>query len=186
MHAIDQRPHLGAFGIGVALVAVGALAFAVRLLGFDLIGAVGEGGWPWLVIVPGAVLIGLAFVPAPPRGLGFAIAGSIVTTVGFLLLFQETTGLWASWSYAWALIPAAAGLAMTVYGSAAKVAGLRTSGLWVAGVAGALFLAGMWFFETVYSSGRAPIDLATWWPLGLVVAGIGVTIASRRTRSREG
>ena len=49
--------------------------------------------------------------------MGFAIAGSIVTTVGSVLLYQQTTGHWESWAYAWALVgPGAAGLGMLVYG----------------------------------------------------------------------
>ena len=53
-----------------------------------------------------------------PRGLGFAIAGTIVTTIGFLLLYQDSTGHWESWAYAWALLTLAAGLGTLIYGLA--------------------------------------------------------------------
>ncbi len=35
---------------------------------------------------------------------GLAIPGSIITGIGLLLLFQNLTSYWESWSYGWTLI----------------------------------------------------------------------------------
>lgn len=58
-----------------------------------------------------------AFFLTPDAGRGLAVAGGIVTMTGTILLIQNTTGLWASWAYAWALIfPTSIGLGLLVYG----------------------------------------------------------------------
>ena len=73
--------------------------------------------WPLYVIVPGLVLLIVGLVVRQEPGLGLTIAGSIVTTVGLVLLYQESTGHWATWTYAWALVgPTAAGVGMVLSG----------------------------------------------------------------------
>jgi len=36
----------------------------------------------------------------------------VVTTIGLILAIQNTFGLWQTWAYAWALIPASVGLGL--------------------------------------------------------------------------
>ena len=163
--------------VGLILILAGGALFLARQAGLDVIGSIAEAGWPLLVILPGVILLIAAIVTRPPDGIGFAIAGSIVVTVGGILLYQQETGHWESWSYVWALIPGAAGLAMVVYGALARIDHFVGKGLRLMAIAGTLFLVGMWYFETVFRSGDAPIDLATWWPLFLI--GIGVVVVAR-------
>ena len=176
MRSMDQRQQSAAPIVGIVLVAVGLAAFALRQLGVDLGDAVGDGGWPLFVIVPGLILIALAVMPAAPNGVGFAIGGSIVTTVGLLLLYQQATGHWESWAYAWSLRPAAAGVAMTVYGWATGHRELTSVGVRLAGIGALLFAVGVWFFETVFDTGRVPFDLATWWPVVPIVGGLVLVV----------
>jgi len=164
--------------IGGLLVFAGIAALLLRQAGIDLAEAVGEGGWPVLVIGPGVLLIAAASLVRAPGGVGFAIAGSIVTTVGLILLYQNTTKDWESWAYAWALIPTAAGVANIVYGVATRHHELVTVGTRVAAVGAVLFVIGMWFFGAVFETGRAPFDLETWWPLVAVAVGIGVILSA--------
>jgi len=56
------------------------------------------------VIVPGVALLVLGLAVPSEGGLGMAIPGGIVLTVGLILAFQDSTGTYASWSYAWALV----------------------------------------------------------------------------------
>ena len=84
--------------LGVALVIVGAGVFLLRELQIDPFKAISDAGWPYFVIVPGVILLLASLVPTPPRGVGFAIAGSIVTIVGVVLLYQQTTGHWTRWA----------------------------------------------------------------------------------------
>jgi len=158
---------------GLVLLAVGGVALAARQAGVEL-GSLVDGGWPLFIIVPGVALLAAAFVPAPPDGLGFAIAGSIVTTVGAILLYQQASGDWESWAYAWALIPLAAGSGMSVYGLLTGHRDIAGTGVRLAVVAGLLFLIGTWYFNAVLETGRTPIDIGTWWPV--VVLGIGLLV----------
>lgn len=169
---IGHRPGLAPMGLGVGLIVVGAVALVVRELGFNFSNAIGEWGWPLFVIVPGLVLLAASIVPAPPRGLGFAIAGAIVTTVGALLMYQNQSGHWESWAYAWALLPIAAGLALMLYGTAfAHSRDLITTGLWIAGIAAIILALGAWYFEGIFAGEPRPIDVANSWPLLVIAIG---------------
>ena len=181
MRSMDQRQQTAAPIVGIVLLAVGLGAFALQQMGVDVAEVLGDGGWPLFVMVPGLILIALSVMPAAPNGVGFAIGGSIVTTVGFLLLYQQATGHWESWAYAWALLPATAGTAMTVYGTATGHSELTSVGLRLAGIGALLFATGFWFFETIFDTGRVPFDLAAWWPVVPIVGGL-VLIVRALTR----
>jgi hypothetical protein len=182
--SIGHRPTTATVVIGLLLVAVGAVALVLReLVGVNLLASIGPWGWPFFVIVPGVVLLGLSFVPVPPKGLGFATAGAIVTTVGGLLLYQSQTGHWESWAYAWALIPTSAGIAMVLYGLLTGTHGLPSNGLWIAGIAATLFVVGAWFFEGIFAGDERPLDIGDWWPVGVMVIG-GLVMARAFTAGR--
>ena len=102
--------------LAAVLIVIGVIGVVARSTGIDLRVHLGEQSWPLLVMLPGLGLLAVAFTRTPPGGLGFAIAGSVVTAIGAILLVQANTGAWASWAYVWALIPAAAGLGMAGYG----------------------------------------------------------------------
>jgi len=160
--------------IGLILVVVGAGALLVRQLGVD----VGEVGWPLFIIVPGLVLFTLAFVVGGSAGSGFAIAGSIVTTTGLILAFQNATGLWATWAYAWTLVvPGGVGLGLVVYGALTGQRDIALPGGWTLLVGLAMFLVFAFFFESVIglSGDRIP-GLDTVLAGGLVVLGVAILV----------
>lgn len=164
--------------LGLLLVGGGITAFLAQSLGVDLGTLIGEGGWPYLVIVPGLVLLLGALVVPRPGGVGFAVAGSIVTTVGAILLYQNATDTFESWAYVWALIPTAAGVALTISGLATGTEALVRTGSRMAVVGTVLFLAGLWFFGSLFSTGEIPIDLGTWWPVAFIVVGGAVVLSA--------
>jgi hypothetical protein len=168
--SFGQRPVAAPALVGLLLIIVGGVVLAARQFGFDLFGPIGDWGWPLFIIVPGIVLLALSLVPAPPAGIGFAIAGAIVTTVGSLLLYQSRTGHWESWAYAWALIPMAAGAALVLYGSFARSSSMVRGGTWMAGIAAVLFATFAWFFEGMFAGTVRP-ELIDWWPVLIVGAG---------------
>jgi hypothetical protein len=170
-------PRRALFVFGAVLMVVGLAIVVGRLAGVQLQELIGEQSWPFFVIVPGLILLVAAVVPRPPDGLGFAIAGSIVTAVGAILLFQANTDAWASWSYVWALIPGAAGLGMAGYGLLTRHGDLVGKGLRLAVIAAVLFVIGAWYFETWYATGEVPVDAAGWWPIVLI--GVGAFIVIR-------
>lgn len=155
---------------GVVLVAVGLLVLITRQAGLDL-GAGLENAWPLFIIVPGLGLLAAAFVPEPPEGLGFAVAGSVVTTVGGILLYQQASGTWESWAYIWALIPMAAGIGTAVYGFLTGFRDIAGNGVRLAAIAVVLFVVGSWYFNAVFETGTGPLDIETWWPVVVVVVG---------------
>jgi hypothetical protein len=171
--------------VGALLVCAGVAWFVMRELRFDPFAAVADAGWPYFVIIPGFGLLVLSLIPTPPRGLGFAIAGAIVTTVGTVLLYQATTAHWESWAYAWALVgPGAAGLGMLVYGLVFRQRDLVPVGARLVAIAAALFVAGYWYFETVFATGRAPVDPGVWWPVVIVLVGLVALVSGLAGRGR--
>jgi FtsH-binding integral membrane protein len=163
--------------IGAGLVLLGAIALALRAAGLDR-NVDARDDWPIFVVVPGLVLLAAALFVEAPRGLGFAIAGSIVTATGVLLWVQEATGRYDTWAYAWALIaPGAVGIGLALYGLTTRTARWIEQGLMVAAAGIALFAVGAWYFEPVLTEGRQPVDLGGVWPILLIVAGAVVLAA---------
>jgi hypothetical protein len=170
---------------GLVLVIVGIVALLGRELRIDVFEAIGTWGWPFFVIVPGLVLLGAALVPAPPKGLGFAIAGSVVTAIGCLLLYQSRADHWESWAYAWAVIPMAGGIGTVLYGALTRTPGVIGGGLWMAGISAIMLLVGAWFFEGIFAGEVRFIEIANWWPVAAIVVGAAITlVAILRPRPR--
>jgi hypothetical protein len=166
---------------GVVLVLVGLVFLADRALGIDF----GERGWPFIIVGVGAafVLVGLSGLD-PTRA--SVIPGSVVFTVGLILLYQNTYDHWESWAYAWALIPGSVGLGRALH---ARLTGLNEvqvgQGLSMAGGFAVLFVIGVVFFEGLLNiSGRgssALVDYAL--PVGLILLGAWM-LAGRVWRRR--
>jgi len=174
--------------LGTILVLVGAGWFVLRELRIDPFEAIADAGWPYFVIIPGVALLIASLVRTPPHGVGLAIAGSIVTTVGAVLFYQQATGHWESWAYAWALVgPGGAGLGMLVYGLIFGQRDLLAAGARLVAIAAAIFAVGYWYFETIFASGRAPLEFGEWWPVVVVGVGLFALVAgllSRGSRPR--
>jgi hypothetical protein len=72
-----------------------------------------EFSWPLFVIGAGVVLLILGLLTGEP---GMAVPACIVGGIGVLLYYQNQTGDWASWAYAWTLIPGFAGVGAILAG----------------------------------------------------------------------
>ena len=163
---------------GMVLVVAGGVVLAARQAGFELGNVVDDGGWP---------TVHHRARPRAARRLhscrsrlmasGSPVAGSVVTAVGLILLYQETTENWESWAYAWALIPTAAGIGITGYGLLTGHRDIARTGIRLAAAAGVLFLVGSWYFTTMFETGQNPIDVGSWLPV--VVIGIGALVLGR-------
>jgi hypothetical protein len=175
----NARP-VPAVVIGIGLVMVGALNLLIQWSGLGADIDVGD-AWPLFVIVPGIVLFGLAFAVEPPRGLAFAIPGAVVTTTGLVLWMQQATDRYDSWAYVWALVgPGSVGAAMLIYGLATGSRQFVRPGLYLSGIAVALFAIGAWYFEPVLTEGREPIELAALWPILIIVVGVLLLFSALR------
>jgi hypothetical protein len=67
---------------------------------------------------------------------------------------------------------------MAAYGLIARTRGLVTSGLWMAAIAGILFVVGAWFFEGVFAGEERFVDAGNWWPVAAIAVGAVIVLAS--------
>jgi hypothetical protein len=105
---MDTRTRSAAVG-GVLLILLGALLLVAQVnpaweswLGL-------EWSWPLIVVAVGVGLFIMGLITGAP---GMAIPACIVAGIGGILYWQNMTGNWMSWSYAWALIPGFVGVGM--------------------------------------------------------------------------
>ena len=164
-------------GIGMLLVVLGVLFLLGQIFGFQL----GQWLWPLFIIIPGVICFVGMLLGGKSAG-GLAIPGSVVTTVGLILLYQNTFNYFESWAYAWALIPTAVGVGMLIHGAWSERPALVQNGRRVAGIGIAMFLIGGVFFELVIGIGRYGHGISgILWPALLIGAGIALLL--RRARS---
>jgi len=173
----------GLLYIGVLLVAFGIVFLLAQTtdvllapLGMDL----GWGAmWPLLILI-----VGLAFwLPIllwwerRVALAGLAVPGAIVTMNGLILLYQNLSGDWGSWSYLWSLEPIAVGVGLlAIYLLSNRARGVLATAAILGGI-------GLIFFMIFASAfGGLPGILA---PAALILAGILVAIAGIRRRTGQ-
>ncbi len=167
--------------LGVILVLIGVTYLALeflpkRFLEIDI----AHYGWPLFVMVPGLVLIGVGMTMTGLSSL--CVPGAIVMMAGLVMLIQNTFDLFATWSYAWALVaPTGVGIGMWLQGIVTGSAGLRAAGRRTIGAGLILFLLGAVFFEgVVHVSGR-DFGFIGRILLPVLLIGIGIFLLVRRT-----
>jgi hypothetical protein len=160
------------------LIIVGGVLLAGQLLDIGL----GDLGWPLILVAIGVAILVIGLVIANQSGM--VVGGTVVTTVGLVLLYQNETGNWASWAYAWALVgPAASGLGLALWGIRSGDANDIRNGTW--GLLGglAIFAVGFLFFEGIIGISGEPLPMPDWL-LPVVVIGIGLVILARALLQR--
>ena len=164
--------------IGVVLVVLGIFALVIVVSGVDLT----QYGWPLFVLIPGLTLLVLGFV-----GMGAiaAIPGGIVTMLGLVLAYQNSTGDWPTWAFAWSLvIPFGLGLGMYLQALRDRDVGALRRGrtLMFAGLM--IFIFGFVFFESILGiSGRDYGGLGkAALPLLLILIGLVLLVRSIQSR----
>ena len=164
-------------GIGAVLVGLGFLFLLVQLFDFQF----GQWLWPLIIIIPGLFCFVGMLLGGKSAG-PLAIPGSIVTTVGLLLFYQNTFNHFESWAYAWALIPLAVGIGLMINGSWCEQPALVHNGRRLAGIGVVLFLVGFVFFELVLNIGTMASGIVA--PLLLIIAGIYLLLRRVRRTTR--
>jgi len=126
--------------------------------------------WPFFIIVPGLMFFVMMVAAGRPGG-PLAIPGSIVTTVGLILLFDSLTGMWHNWAYVWSLIfPASIGVGMMIAGRWSNSPAMRANGRRVFTIGIIIFLLFGAFFELVLNIGHNPI-VPYLWPALMILLG---------------
>jgi hypothetical protein len=144
---------------GVVLILLGALFLAVQLMpGLRL-----WVSWPWMIIGVGILLLVIGAVTGVPA---MAIPACIVGGIGGLLYYQNATGDWESWSYAWALIPGFVGVGIILSGLLeGRVRHAVRGGGWLVLISVVLFAVFGSFFGALGLAGR-------YWPALLILLGL--------------
>ena len=166
----ERRANI-AFGLLVLIAGVALLI--AQLVNFEL----PEDSWPLVIVVAGAALLLVGLVVAGEAGTGLTVAGTIVATVGLILLYQNTTGHWESWAYAWALVgPTAPGVGLVLAGIVHRNGEMVRNGTNMTGIGLALFAVGLVFFEGIIGiSGERPEIVSNALVPGLLIL-IGVVV----------
>jgi hypothetical protein len=168
----------GQHGVGTALVGVGLFVLLTTIFGGGFIGV----AWPFFVLAPGLLLFYLV-KQLGQKAAGLAIPASIISSVGLILFYQNLTGHWESWAYAWALVmPTALGMGLAVYGDLAHKEQIAEVGEKMARFGMGLFFLGLLFFELLLNI--SGIMTGIMWlivPLLLIAGGIYL----RRTKRRH-
>lgn len=173
-----SRTNAQAVTIGILLVLAGILLFVGQLLDVDVWAL----GWPFIIVALGVGMLVIGLFVNEEQGL--VVGGTVVTTVGLVLAYQNQTDHWESWAYAWALVgPAASGLGMMLWGFRSGSGNEIRNGTW--GLLGglALFVVGYLFFEGVIGISGERLPLPDWVLPALIIA-IGVVVLGRGLLSR--
>ena len=173
----------GGLAVGALLIVIGVLVLAGEEFNLDW----SRYGWPMYVIVPGIVLLVLGLAVPNEAGLGMAIPGGIIATVGAILALQESTDTYASWSYAWALVaPGSVGVSIFLYGLLHRRLDLLDSGLRTAAVGLGLFVGFGLFFENLVGidDGGSTTAIRDAMPFLAVVLGVIIVIINVLPRPR--
>jgi hypothetical protein len=99
--------------LGIILILLGAWFIARRSIPAVDTFARMFSDWPFTVIGVGALLLLLGLILGAP---GMAVPAAIVSGIGGILYYQQTTGDWGSWSYMWTLIPGFVGVGVLLQG----------------------------------------------------------------------
>jgi hypothetical protein len=169
---MDKNRNLTGLVIGVILIAIGILSLFGRFFTF----LNWDNAWPLLIIGIGAAFfVGMALGGKATGGL--AVPGSIIVTVGLILLYMNSTGYWEAWAYAWALIICGVGVGVLINGFWSDSPDLRKRGLETIRAGLFLFLIFGVVMEFIFSmtgvSARGNILL---WSVLLAILGLALLV----------
>jgi hypothetical protein len=177
----SQPDTRGGVVLGLILIALGGIFLLDRVTGIDL----GAAGWPLFIIVPGVLILAWGVSMTGREGVGLAIGGGITTIVGLILAFQNATGLWATWAYAWALVgPGGPGVGMIAWGMAHGDRKLVSDGVRTLATGLVLFAGFGLFFEGVIGLSGPPFLTSDAGPIALIVLGV-IVLGAAFLRGRE-
>ena len=158
-----DRHQRSSIAFALILILVGVWFLAVQLVPALQAFAISSHTWPLLIVAFGALWAAAALVAWTP---GLLVPASIFGGIGGLLYYQNATGNWESWAYAWTLIPGFVGVgvffATLLQG---KVREAITAGGWLILISGTLYL----IFGSFLGG---PNLLGPYWPVLIILLGV--------------
>lgn len=167
---VTPRQNIGSLVGGAVLIVLGSLFLAGQFFNFQGWHYV----WPLFIIGMGAVFF-VGMVAGGKSAAGLAIPGSILSTIGLMLAFQNLTGHWESWAYGWTVILMAVGVGIFIMGAWADSSQQRRAGLRLAGLGFVLLLVFGSVFELMLFGGGSPWR-QTVLPILLILAGLYLVV----------
>jgi hypothetical protein len=158
-----ERRRRSNIGIGVFFVLIGVLWLVYQLVPGvkDLIDLSFD--WPMFIVGFGLFLFVLGLLVGAP---GMAVPAMIFAGIGGLLYWQNATGNWESWAYAWTLILGFVGLGvMLTEILEGKVASAIQGG-------GVLILISLIMFVIFSSFLGGPEWIGPYWPVLIIILGL--------------
>ena len=132
--------------------------------------------WPFFVIGVGLLFFVGMFAGGKSVS-GLAIPGSIITTIGLMLFYQNITNHWESWSYGWTVILMAVGLGIFIMGVWGQNESQRAAGLRVLRIGLIMFIIFGAFFELIFTAGM-PFGLRSIvFPAALILLGLYLVLS---------
>ncbi|HSF81248.1 MAG TPA: hypothetical protein VLA49_08440 [Anaerolineales bacterium] len=153
--------------LGFILVLLGIWFLAMQLLPGLEAWAGRWFDWPFIIIGVGVLLFIIGVLTG---AYGMAVPAAIVGGIGGLLAWQNATGNWESWAYAWALIPGFVGVGVILSGLLGKTPrqSLREGGNLIV-ISLVLFL----IFSSFLGGGNL---LGSYWPVLLILLGLWLIV----------
>ena len=145
---------------GLILILLGAWFLAVQFVPQLKIWA--EGNWALSIIGVAAIFLVASILNNIP---GLSIPAFIIGGIGGLLYYQNVTGDWDSWAYAWSLIPGFVGIGLLFFSLQSKDKGTLKAGFILLYISAVLF-----FIFGSFLGG--PKQITQYWPLLLIFSGL--------------
>jgi hypothetical protein len=157
--------------VGVLLVAVGVAFLALQVMPGLADWFRVTLSWPLIIVGVGALILVVGLLSGAPET---AIGACVVAGIGGILYYQNLTGNWVSWAYAWTLIPAFIGVGMVISGVlGGRVTHSISKGLNQIIVSVILFLIFGSIFGPIFGGFSF---LGPYWPVLLIAAGLLVIV----------
>lgn len=161
----------GSFTLGFLLILLGAWFLVVQFVPGvgDWVESITD--WPIWVVAPGLVFLVAGLISGV---YDLMVPGSIISGIGLILYYQNSTGDWQSWAYAWALIIVFVGIGVflaNVFKGQLKLAFDEGGPPFMTGVI--LFLIFGSIFRAAFGQSQL---LGDYWPAVLIVAGLWLLI----------
>ena len=163
--------------VGMVFIGLGLLFLVAQLFNVNVV----HFTWPFFIIIPGLLFFVGMMLGGKGAG-GLAIPGSFITTIGLIMLYQNSFYHWQSWAYAWALVfPTSIGFGLMVMGSWSSDHRTYRIGRRMLGWGLTIFISGMVFFEFVLNiSGFGNNPVGKMAGPAILIA-LGIYLIARRT-----
>ncbi len=166
---MERRTRTSVVG-GLLLILLGLFFLAYQVMPNQLAWLRVEMAWPLIVVAVGAGLLIFGLLVGAP---GMAVPAAIVGGIGLLLYWQNATGNWESWAYAWSLIPGFVGVGVILAGlfGEGRLRDALESGFWLILISLVMF--------AIFGSFLGGMNLfGPYWPALLILLGLIVLVRS--------